>query len=390
MKTIVILGAGQAGAELAFALRQNGHEDRIVLVGAERHLPYQRPPLSKAFLRGDVEQDALPIRAAETYAKAGIELDLNTTAAGIDRPTRSVLLADGRKLRYDKLALATGGRPRPLPFDTADVTSRSLHALDDAISLRHALAPGGRILIVGGGFIGLEVAAAATTMGIAVTLIEAAPRVLSRACSPAISAFVHREHCAHGVDLRTGVAVRGITRHGSTVLAELSDDTTVSADLVLTGVGIVPNDTLAADAGLAVDDGVLVDAMATTTDPDIVAAGDCTRQRHGFLDRQVRLESLQNATDQARIAARTLCGKPADPAPPPWFWSDQYHHKIRLAGLPEPDDTAVVRGDPLSDSFSVVYLRDGIITGLHTVNQPREFAAGRRLIAARKEYQTCP
>lgn len=383
MTTIVIVGAGQAGSELAVALRQTGFGDRIVMVGAERHLPYQRPPLSKAFLRGKVELDALRTRAEDAYTSAGIEVELGTPAVGIDRRTRSVALADGRKLRYDKLALTTGGSPRPVRFGSGHIAGRTLHHLDDAIALRQDLQSGGTILIIGGGFIGLETAAAATDMGIAVTLVEAQPRVLARMCPPAVSAFAERVHRNHGVDLRTGVSVRSVARREETLLAELSDGTTVRTDLILTGVGIAANDSLAATAGLAVHDGVLVDAMARTEDPDIVAAGDCTRQWHGFLGRSVRLESVQNATDQARIAARSLCGKPTERFTAPWFWSDQYDHKLQMAGLPQPSDIAVVRGDPSSDSFSVVYLRNGAITGLHAVNRPREFAASRQLVTAR-------
>jgi 3-phenylpropionate/trans-cinnamate dioxygenase ferredoxin reductase component len=381
--TIVIVGAGQAGSELAVALRQTGFGDRIVMVGAERHLPYQRPPLSKAFLRGKVELDALRTRAEDAYTSAGIEVELGTPAVGIDRRTRSVALADGRKLRYDKVALTTGGSPRPVRFGSGHIAGRTLHHLDDAIALRQDLQSGGTILIIGGGFIGLETAAAATDMGIAVTLVEAQPRVLARMCPPAVSAFAERVHRNHGVDLRTGVSVRSVARREETLLAELSDGTTVRTDLILTGVGIAANDSLAATAGLAVHDGVLVDAMARTEDPDIVAAGDCTRQWHGFLGRSVRLESVQNATDQARIAARSLCGKPTERFTAPWFWSDQYDHKLQMAGLPQPSDIAVVRGDPSSNSFSVVYLRNGAITGLHAVNRPREFAASRQLVTAR-------
>jgi 3-phenylpropionate/trans-cinnamate dioxygenase ferredoxin reductase subunit len=383
VSTVVIVGAGQAGSELAVALRQTGFGERIILVGAERHLPYQRPPLSKAFLHGEVEQDALRIRALDAYTHAGIEVELDSSVVGIDRRTRSVTLSDGRKLRYDKLALTTGGSPRPLRFGSDHLAGRTLHHLDDAISLRRELRSTGRILIVGGGFIGLETAAAATDMGIAVTLVEAQPRVLARTCPPVVSAFVEREHRNHGVDLRTGVSVRDVARHDGALRAELSDGTVVTVDLILTGVGIAANDALAAAAGLTVDDGVLVDAVGRTEDPHIVAAGDCTRQWHGFLDRSVRLESVQNATDQARIAARTLCGKPTERFTAPWFWSDQYHHKLQTVGLPQSDDTAVVRGDPSSNSFSVVYLRNGSITGLHAVNRPRDFAAGRQLVTAR-------
>lgn len=280
MKTVVIVGAGQAGSELAVALRQNGFSDRILLVGAEPHLPYQRPPLSKAFLHGKVDQVALRIRALDAYTNAGIEVELDTAAVGIDRRTRSVALADGRTLRYDKLAITTGGSPRPLRFGSGHVPGRTLHHLDDAIALRQELQSGGTLLIVGGGFIGLETAAAATDMGIAVTLVEAQPRVLARTCPPAVSAFVEREHRSHGVDLRTGTSVRSVARRDGALLAELSDNTVVRTDLILAGVGIAPNDTLAATAGLAVDDGVLVDAVAgprtPTSSPRATAHGSGT------------------------------------------------------------------------------------------------------------------
>ncbi|MEV5835461.1 FAD-dependent oxidoreductase [Nocardia sp. NPDC052112] len=383
MTTIVIVGAGHAGSELAVALRQNGFRGRVVLVGAEPHLPYQRPPLSKAFIHNKIDETALPIRAAHAYLNLDIEVELDTFAVEIDRRSRIVVLSEGRRLRYDKLALTTGGKPRRLRFGTENVTGQSLHTLDEAISLRRTLEPGVRILVIGGGFVGLEVAAAATEMGAAVTVVEGQPRVLSRTCSPVMSAFAEREHRSRDVDLRTGVSVTAAERHKDGLRAVLSDGNIIEADIVLTGVGITPNDALAVDAGLLCNDGILVDAMARTNDPNIVAAGDCTRQRHGFLERHVRLESVQNATDQARIAARTLCGQPTQRFLPPWFWSDQYDHKLQMVGLPDAGDTAVVRGDPSTNSFSVLYRRNATVTALHAVNRPKDFIAGKALVTAR-------
>lgn len=380
MKSIVIAGAGQAGAEIAVTLRQQGYDGEITLVGAEPHLPYQRPPLSKGFLRGTLGEEMLRIRPQAAYASAGIEVKLGTRVVKIDRAAHRVVLSDGRGLRYDKLALTTGGSPRALGVD---VEHHYLHSLDQAASLRSRIRPGTRILIVGGGFIGLEAAATAVGAGAEVTLVEARPRVMARTCPPVVSAFYERVHREHGVDLRTGVSVRGARRLQGGTVVSLSDDTRVSVDLVLAGIGIAPNDTLAADSGLAAHDGVLVNAAARTSDPDIVAAGDCTRQWNGFLGRWIRLESQQNAADQARIASRTLCGLPAERFAVPWFWSDQYDNKLQMAGVARQGDTAVVRGDPAEGSFSVLYLRDGTVLAVDAVNRPRDFAAGRRLVAAR-------
>lgn len=383
MNTVVIVGAGQAGSELAVSLRQNGFSDRVILLGAENFLPYQRPPLSKNFLLGKIDEEALHIRARDAYVAAGVELELDASAIAIDRQSRMVTVTGGRKLRYDKLAITTGGRPRIHVAGGGRPLGQGLHTLENARALRQDLSHGGRILVVGGGFIGLEVASAAIQLGLEVTLVEAEPRVLARNCPPVVSEFFEREHRAKGVDLRTGVSVRRVVRRQQALFAELTDGTVVRSELLVSGVGIAANDALAANAGLAVDEGIVVDALARTVDPDVVAAGDCTRQWHGFLDQRIRLESVQNATDQARIAAATLCGKRTESFAPPWFWSDQYEHKLQIVGLPHSTDTVVLRGDPATNSFSVVYLREGVIAAMHSLNRPRDFVAGRQLVAAR-------
>jgi 3-phenylpropionate/trans-cinnamate dioxygenase ferredoxin reductase subunit len=383
--TIVVIGAGQAGAELAIGVRQQGFTGRIVVVGDEDHPPYRRPPLSKALLHDSTTAHAIRVRASRAYEASGVELRLGVAATRIDRAEKRVELSDGTALRYGKLALTTGGRPRRLawrPSAPDEVVARNLHTLEDAQRLRTALAPGRRVAFVGGGFVGLEAAAAAARAGVRTLVIEAQPRILGRTCTPEVSAFFARAHRDHGVDLRVGVrATTAERQHDGSIRLVLDDGSTWTADLVLAGIGQVPNDTLAREAGLDVDDGIVVDSRARTSDPDIVAAGDCTRQLHGRLGRRVRLESQHNATEQARIAARTLTGtEPLEPGVP-WFWSDQYEHKLQMAGLPQADDLPVVRGDPLVGPFTVLLVRDGRLTGVQAVDNPAEFVTARKLLA---------
>ncbi|MGV9796780.1 NAD(P)/FAD-dependent oxidoreductase [Mycobacterium sp. NPDC003449] len=382
-ETAVVVGAGQAGSELSISLRQNGFTGRIVLIGDEQHIPYQRPPLSKAALKGAATAHDVRVRSPEAYSASGIELALGNPVSDIDLETRSVVLENGAQLGYAKLAFTTGGRPRVLALGD-NALAASLYALDDAAAVREHLLPGRRIVVVGGGFIGLEVAAVAAKAGAAVTVVEAADRIMGRTSPPVISDFFTSVHRAHGVVVRTGATLSSATpsRDGR-VEARLGDGTTINADLVLAGIGQIPNDELARAAGLEVADGIVVDSQARTNWPDVVAAGDCTRQFHGLLQRPVRLESQQNATEQARIAARTLCGLNTETFNVPTFWSDQYDHRLQMVGLPLPDDEQVVRGDPASGSFSVVFLRDGSLVAVHAVGRPRDIVAGRKLIPAR-------
>ena len=379
-EALVVVGAGQAGAETAVAVRQAGYRGSITLVGEEDHAPYQRPPLSKSLLSERATFDDVRIRAPRAYESADVRLVAGARVVAVHRARQQVELQDGRRLPYTALALATGGRPRRLPW-ADDVGAWSLHTLEDAWRVRADLRPGVRLLVVGGGFIGLEAAAAATARGVVVTLVEARSRLLERTCPAAVADFLGGVHRSHGVDVRTGVTVVQAHRTSTGVTVALDDGTTLVVDHVLVGIGQVPNEELARTAGLTVQDGIVVDERARTSDPQIVAAGDCTRQRHGHLGVVVRLESQQNATDQARIAARTICGLPPAPPSVPTFWSDQHEHRLQIAGVASNGDQEVLRGRPEHGSFCVLTVQGDRLTSIHAVNSPRDHAAGRRLLA---------
>lgn len=386
--TAIIIGAGHAGGELAIALRNEGWEGRILLLGEEAHLPYHRPPLSKAYLAGSVEKTSLSIRPQLAYDKANVEFFGNVRVVRIDRANKRLELADGKQLAYDKLAIATGGRPRPLAVPNAAAAERCanfhyLRTLDDVELIRAQMAPGKRLAIVGGGYIGLEVAAAAVAQGLQVTVLEALPRVLQRVTAAELSAYYERKHREAGVDIRTGVLVADLELTDGAVSAVLcADGSRLEADLVVVGIGLIANTELAAEAGLAVDNGILVDEYARTDDPDIHAAGDCTNHPNPVLGRRLRLESVPNALEQSRVAAAAMAGKlHKSYASVPWFWSDQYELKLKMVGLSQGFERLVLRGDPLSDSFSAFYLKDGKVLAADTVNRPQDFIAAKRLVA---------
>ena len=393
--TIAIVGAGHAAGELASALRQGGHEGRIVMVGEERWLPYQRPPLSKGYLSSAGEIDGLYLRPQATFDSARIEFIGATRVVSIDRAGKALVLSDGMRLAYDRLAIATGTRVRRLATvdaARADVAPNVhyLRSFDDLVRLRPQFVAGRHVTIVGGGYIGLEVASAAVKQALSVTVFEAAARVLARVTAPEISAFYEQLHRTAGVDLRTGVAVRGFEFDADGCvtavrcrLAGAADDFLVATDLVVVGIGVVPNSELAAAAGLAVNDGIVVDETTRTSDPDIVAAGDCTRHPNVIVGRDVRLESVPNAVEQARAAAATLCGQARPYRTVPWFWSDQYDLKLQMVGLSHGYDRLVLRGDPALRSFTAFYLHDGLVVAADCVGRPKEFMLSKRIVAAR-------
>ena len=385
--TAIIIGAGHAGGELAIALRNEGWEGRILLLGEEAHLPYHRPPLSKAYLAGSVEKSSLSIRPQMAYDKANVEFIGGVRVSRIDRANQRLELADGSQLAYDRLAIATGGRPRPLSVPNAAVAERCanfhyLRTLDDVEQIRAQLAPGKRLAIVGGGYIGLEVAASAIAQGLQVTVLEALPRVLQRVTAAELSAYYERKHREAGVDIRTGVQVADLEVTSDTVTAVLcADGSRLAADLVVVGIGLLANTELAAEAGLQVDNGILVDEHAQTSDPHIYAAGDCTNHPNALLGRRLRLESVPNALEQSRVAAANMAGKAKTYASVPWFWSDQYELKLKMVGLAEGFERLVLRGDPATDSFSAFYLKGDKVLAADTVNRPQDFIAAKRLVA---------
>lgn len=387
--TLLIVGASHAGGELAFSSRQLGWAGPIVLLGDETLPPYQRPPLSKAYLAGAISSESLSIRPPAAYESAGLTLRLGVRAKRIDRASHTLLLSDGSILPYSKLALCTGGRPRQLSAEglTPGLKPLNLHYLRtqmDVEAIRDGLVPGARLVIIGGGYIGLEVAASARKLGASVTVLEAQSRVLARVTGPELSAFYESVHREAGIVVRTGVAVQRIecTDNGAVQAVVCGDGSRVDADLVVVGVGMLPNVDLARDADLKVDGGIVVDELSVTSDPDIFAAGDCTVHDSALFGRRVRLESVPNALEQARAAASMLCGKPKPNCSVPWFWSDQFDLKLQMVGLSQGYDRCVLRGDVTARSFIAFYLRQGQLIAADAVNRPADFMLSKRLVAA--------
>ncbi len=384
---IVVVGAGQAGFQVAASLREGGYRGPLAMVGDEPALPYQRPPLSKAYLAGKTDAEGLALRPATFFADHDIARHAASPAAAIDRDQRRLHLAGGASLPYAHLVLATGARNRPLPVPGADLAGvHQLRGLADADGLKAALAEGPRIVVVVAGFIGLEFAAVAAGRGLAVTVVEAADRPMARAVSADTAAFFRGAQEAMGVRFAFAAGVTEILgREGRVRAVALADGRELDADLVVIGIGVVPNAELAAAAGLPAADGVRVDAFLATPDPAISALGDCARfpspYAHGLPgDGTVRIESVQNAIDQGRCLAARLTGKPAAYTALPWFWSDQGPHKLQIAGLSAPGDMAVIRGE--GSAFSVFRFRDGHLRAVESVNRAGDHMIARRLITA--------
>ena len=379
MTKLLIIGAGHAGGSVAALLKQYGFEGSIVLAGEETAPPYQRPPLSKAWLKGEAELETLLLRPESFYAEQGIELRTGVTAVAIDAAARTVTFADGTVETYDTLILATGSTARKLTIPGADRPELiELRTLQDAERLKTALGPGKRLAVVGGGYVGLEAAASARALGAEVVVIERMDRVLQRVASEPLSAFFTARHRANGVEIRTGVEVTGFEAEG----VRLADGELITADAVLVGVGALACEALALTAGLTCDNGVVVDETARTSDPHIHAIGDMTLRPISALEgRVMRLESVPNALEQARQAAAAITGRPAPAPEVPWFWSDQYDIKLQIAGLPFDADRQVVRGDPAGGRFAVFHLKRDRIVCVEAVNAPPEFMAGKQMIA---------
>lgn len=384
---IVIAGAGHAGGSAAALLRQMGWTGGIVLVGEEPLPPYQRPPLSKAWLKGEADAESLALRPAAFYPGADIDLRLGTRVTAIDRARRSVTLSDGEALTYDHLILALGARARRIPLPGLDLGGvLELRTAADADLLKAALGPGRRLAVVGGGYIGLEAAASARALGASVTILEREVRVLARVACPLLSDFFQAQHRAQGVVIDVNAFVEALEGAGGQVSGvRLADGRLIEADAVLVGVGAVANEELARDAGLACDGGIVVDLAARTSDPRIYAIGDCTRRPLPLYGRTMRLESVPNALEQAKQAAAALCGKPSPAPEVPWFWSDQYELRLQIAGIPFDATEIVLRGSLEEAKFALFHLTaDGTVQAVEAVNASQEFMGGRRIIARRK------
>ena len=381
-KRIVVIGGGQAAAQAIQSLRMGGYTGELTLVGEEPALPYQRPPLSKAYMKGEFAEERLYFKPAAWYADNNVELVLSTRATAINRTHRKVELEHGGHLDYDALIIATGSRPRGLPIDGADLEHvYALRGLADVERIRPQMVAGRSILIVGAGYIGLEAAAVAQQMGLKTTVLEMAPRVLARVTSPVMSEFYETEHRRQGVDIRTETSLSKLEGKGGAVTAaQLSDGTKLGADIVLVGIGILPNEELAKDAGIACNNGILVDRDARTSDPRIFAAGDCASRPLVHFGRAGRLESVHNAIEQGKLAAAAILGKPRPNEDCPWFWSDQYDLKLQIAGLSAGYDQIVVRGSPEDRKFAAFYLKNGTLIAVDAINSPPEFLASKKLI----------
>lgn len=381
MKHIVVIGAGQAGASLVAKLRSEGFGGALTLIGAEPVPPYQRPPLSKAYLLGEMEQERLFLRPEAFYADQGITLRTGAHVTAIDRKAKTITLGDER-LPYDQLALTTGSTPRLLPAAIGGALDGvyPVRALADVDAMRAEFQPGRRVLIVGGGYIGLEAAAVAAKLGLKVTLIEMADRILQRVAAAQTSDYFRALHLAQGVEIREGCGLTCLNGAGRVESATLGDGTDLVVDFVIVGVGITPNTALAEGAGLRLDNGIRTDAQGRTSDPSIWAAGDCAS--FPYRGSRIRLESVPNAIDQAELVARNMLGAEEGYQAKPWFWSDQYDIKLQIAGLNTGYDHVVVRnGDGARSHW---YYRGAELLAVDAMNDPRAYMVGKRLIEAGK------
>lgn len=386
--TIVIVGASHAGAQAADTLRREGFKGRLILLGDEPYPPYQRPPLSKKFLLGELPLDRLGIRQTMFYTQHNVEIRLNTRVTAIDTARQQLKLGDREALHYDRLILCLGSRVRKLTVPGAQLQGiHYLRTVDDVNGMRAEFAAGKKLVVVGAGYIGLEVAAAASKLGLQVTVLEMADRCLNRVTAPIVSEFYAKRHAQSGVRLLVNTKVTAIEGAERVSGVHCADGAVIPADIVVVGVGIIPETEIAAHAGIACENGIVVDKHCRTSDPYVYAAGDCTYHPSLRYGDHVRLESVDNAMEQARVAASNICGKEAQHAHVPWFWSDQYEVKLQTAGLMHLHNQQVVRGDPASGQFSVWYLRDTEVLAVDALNRPGDFMTGKRWIGEHKRVE---
>ena len=383
---VVIVGAGHAGGSAAAFLRQYGYQGPIAIVGDEPVAPYQRPPLSKAWLKGEADAESLMLRPLTFYAEQNIALILDVKVTALDRAARTLRLSDGRSLPYDNLILATGSRARPLPVPGADLKGvLYLRSAADAEELKAALGPGKRLAVVGGGYIGLEAAASARALGAEAVVLEREGRILARVAGGVLPKFFQAYHEARGVKFELGVTIEGFEgKDGHVSGVRLADGRVIPCDEALLGVGIIRNSELAQSAGLECNDGIVVDIRARTADPAIFAIGDVTHRPLPLYERMVGLESVANALEQAKQAAADIVGRPEPAHEVTWNWSDQYDIKLQMAGIPFDSDDLLVRGDPAAAKFAVFHLKSDVIRAVEAVNAPAEFMAARQLIGSQR------
>ena len=387
MAGMVIIGCGQAGGQAAASLRQEKYEGPITMIGQEPYIPYQRPPLSKQYLSGEQEKEKLSLRQESFYSEKEINLKLGTSVLSLDPDKRELQLENGETVTYDKLLVATGGRPRKLEVDGH--TLKGIHYLrniDDVDAIKTQMSTSQNLVIVGGGYIGLEVASVAIKRGLTVSVLEMESRILERVTTQEMSAFYHQLHTDEGVDILTSTQAKAF-KGSETVESVVCGDHEIPADLVIVGIGILPNTEMAEAAGLETNNGLVVDEHCRTSNEHIFAAGDCTNHPNPILNRRLRLESVPNAMEQGRVAASNMLGGSKSYASMPWFWSDQYEHKLQMVGFSKDSDQSIVRGDMESKSFTVFYLKDGSIIAADSVNNPKEFMASKQLVGKKASIE---
>ena len=381
METVVIVGGGHAAAEAAFALRAKKYGGSITMVSSESRLPYHRPPLSKGFLTGALDEAKLDIKKPEMYQKFDIKTHLNTSVTRINLADQQILTNE-MPIDYDHLILATGTRPRQLDCVGSDLPCVSyLRTIEDVEKIRKQCRAGTRVLIVGAGYIGLEVAASVIKVGGHACVLEFQERVLSRVTNQTMSEFYQNLHAKHGVDIKLQTALTKITSSDNGYIAHLSDESQEVFDLIVVGIGVVPNDELAKNAGIECENGILVDKYTRTNFNNVYAIGDVSMHPNQIYGRNIRLESVPNAMDQAKVAASNICGLATEYNSVPWFWSDQYNIKLQTAGLSQGYDQTLIRGDMTKDSFSILYLQNGKLIALDAINSPQDFMRAKQLIA---------
>ena len=381
MEELVVIGGGQAAIQCVASLRKEGYSGSITLVGEENHLPYQRPPLSKGFLSGATESDRLYLKKIEFFQENSIQLNLGVTADRIDRDNCIVHLSDDKSIGYDKLVLATGSRVRKLKFPGSDLEGINyLRGIDDAESLKEGLLKSKTLVIVGAGYIGLEVAAVATEFDTKITVVEMADRVMNRTVNPIISDYYQELHSKNGVDFILNESLEKVDGDKAVEQVICSGGSSIQADILVIGAGVIPNIELAEESGLNCDNGISVNEYGQTEDSKIFACGDCTNHPNEKLNRRLRLESVHNAMEQSKTVATSVMGNRTAYNQIPWFWSDQYDHKLQIVGLSGDHDEVLIRGNQEESKFMLFYLKGEELIAVDAVNNPKEFLICRKLV----------
>ena len=389
MENLVVIGAGQSAIQCITSLKKEGYEGSITLVGEEEHLPYQRPPLSKGFLDDSINKERLYFKKLDFFTENKIQLKLGISATSVDIENNLVNLSDEEKLHFDKLVIATGSRVRLLDFPGNDLDNiHYLRGLDDAENIKKGLEKSKHLVVIGAGYIGLEVAAIASEKGVKVSIVEMADRVMSRTVDPQISDYYLNLHQNNGVKFKFNTSLEEIKGQGQVESVMCSDGTSINADMVIIGAGVIPNTEIAQNSGVSCENGILVDEFGRTNFKNVFACGDCTSHPNKLLNMQLRLESVHNAMEQSKAAAMSVLDKPAEYSQIPWFWSDQYDHKLQIVGISGSHDTVTMRGSTDASKFMLFYTRGEELVAVDAVNNPKDFLICRKLVANKVKIKT--